>query len=124
MQSHKQSINKDSIEAANSNSWSHKASLWLKKKIGIRELPEGRPDGFKEITRKSLHFTSSRFSEILMEMTIMCQENSLTDFVGDLRDINVLLNSISPAVRDFLANSFKESFYTNEIKNLDWKIGE
>ena len=59
-----------------------------------------------------------------MEMTIMCQVNSQMDYVGDLKDIIALLNSISPAVLDFFANSFKESCYTKEIKNLDWKIGE
>ena len=54
----------------------------------------------------------------------MCQENSLTDFVGNLADFSVLLNSMSRVVRDFIKVSFNESKYTKSIKNLEWKTGE
>ena len=65
-------------------SWTRKASIWIKDKIGICELPEGEHNGFKQITRKSLYFKSSRYPETLMEIAMMCQETSLSDFVGDL----------------------------------------
>ena len=54
----------------------------------------------------------------------MCQENSLTDFVGDLSDMEVLLHSMSPPVEDLLTKTFSESRYTQKIKTLDMKIGE
>lgn len=88
------------------------AKIWMKEMIGIRVLPEGKTAGLKSITRKSLHFKSTRFHEILMEIAMMCQENSLTDFVGDLADFKVLLDSMSPVVRDLMSNSFKETRYT------------
>ena len=54
----------------------------------------------------------------------MCQENSLTDFVGNLKELSVLLNSMSPSVEDLLEKTFSESRYTKNIKNLDLEIGE
>ena len=59
-----------------------------------------------------------------MEIAMMCHENSLTDFVGDITDITHLINSMSPIVRELIKHSFKESTYTKKIKNLDWKTGE
>ena len=47
-----------------------------------------------------------------MEIAMMCQENSLTDFVGDLTDFKILINSMSPVVRELIKNSFKQSAYT------------
>ena len=66
----------------------------------------------KSITRKSLYFISSSQAEVLMELAMMCRENSLTDFVGDLSDFTFLINSMSPVVRDLISNSFKHSAYT------------
>lgn len=61
---------------------------------------------------------------MLMEIAMMCQESSLSDFVGNLTDFTVLLDSMSPAVREFIQNGFKQSVNTAKIKNLDWKIGD
>ena len=59
-----------------------------------------------------------------MEIAMMCQENSLTDFVGDLTDFNVLINLMSPVVRELINNSFKQSAYTYKIKNLKRESNE
>ena len=65
-------------------SWFNKAITKIRDIVGIRDLPERDPNGFKEVTRKSLYFKSSRYSETLMEIAMMCKENSLHDFVGNL----------------------------------------
>ena len=54
---------------------------------------------------------------------MMCKENSLSDFVGDLQDITVMLNSMSPAIQEFMDDSFIETRYTKKIKSIDWRIG-
>ena len=105
-------------------SWYRKVSIWIKKLIGIRELPEKEHTGFKSITRKSLNFETSRYQDTLIQIAAMCQENSLTDFVGDLSDMEVLLHSMSPPVEDLLTRTFSESRYTQKIKTLDLKIGK
>ena len=104
--------------------WIKDVNDWIKAKVGINQLPKRVHTGFKSITRKSLNFDGSRYQDTLIQIAGMCKENSLTDFVGDLSDITVLLNSMSPAVEDLLKNTFSESEYTKKITNLDMKIGK
>ena len=101
-----------------------KLNVWIRYAIGINELPVRVHTGYKSITRKSLNFDGSRYQDTLIQIAKMCKENSLTDFVGDLSDITVLLNSMSPSVEDLLKNTFTESEYTKKIRNLDMKIGQ
>ena len=54
----------------------------------------------------------------------MCQEHSLTDFVGDLGDLKVLLTSMSPAVHELLKSTFSQTKYTKRIENLDCRNDE
>ena len=88
-----------------------------------QKLHIGDKDGFRSIMRKSLHFESSFYQEILMEIAVLCEESSFTDFVGELTDFTVLLNSMSPIVQDFINNSFYKSVYTKRIESIDWKKG-
>ena len=59
-----------------------------------------------------------------MEIAMLCEENSFTDFVGELTDLTVLLNSMSPIVHEFIKSSFLQSVYTKRIESLNWKKGE
>lgn len=58
--------------------------VWMRLKFGLGdgEKSDGAI-GFKPIRQKSLHFESSRFRESLMEISMMTQENSLSDFVAN-----------------------------------------
>ena len=51
---------------------------------------------FDSIQRKSLWFESSRYHETLMMIAMLCNENSLSDFINDQNDLAVLINSMSP----------------------------
>ena len=53
----------------------------------------------------------------------MCRETNFADFVGELRDITVLLRSMSPIVNEIIKKSFFESKSTKKIENLYWKKG-
>ena len=104
--------------------WYHEAIKFIKERIGVRDLPAKDSLDFKSITRKSLNYEGSRYQDTLIQIASMCQENSLTDFVGNLKELSVLLNSMSPSVEKLLEKTFSESRYTKNIKNLDLEIGE
>ena len=96
----------------------------IRSKIGL--LDKGKSlgaTGFKSIQKKSLHFPSARYRESLMEIAMLCEENSVNNFVDNLDDLTVLFSSMSPAVVEFFENGFNESRFTRKIKNLDWSLG-
>ena len=76
------------------------------------------------MTRKSINFKNARFRESLIEISVMCEDNSIHDFVQNLDDINVFFRSMSPIDNMLLQNAFKKTRFTREIKSADWKIGE
>ena len=58
-----------------------------------------------------------------MVIAMLCEENSMKDFVDNLDDISILIGSMSPTIVEFFENSFNETRFTKKIKNLDWKLG-
>ena len=70
-------------------------SDWFRSKVGSvpsTGVIEGTnvsigKSGFKTIMKKSLHFESTRYRECLMVIAMLCQENSMKDFVDNLDDI-------------------------------------
>ena len=65
--------------------WGRKFNIWctFRKKIGIYDVPKGDCNGYKPITRKSLFFHSPCYKNCLMDLVLMCQELSISAFVGD-----------------------------------------
>ena len=59
-----------------------------------------------------------------MEIAMLCQETSLFDFVGDLSDFTIMINSMSPAIREFMEDSFYETRYTRKINSIEWENGK
>jgi len=55
---------------------------------------------------------------------MLTQENSIIDFVQNLEDIKILFTSMSPATVEFFSNAFNTTRFTNNIRNLDWRLGE
>ena len=80
--------------------------------------------GFKPIRQKSMHFKSSRFRESLMSISLIVEENSITDFVQNLDDMQILFTSMSPATVAFFDNSFNYTRFTRTVRNLDWRLGD
>jgi len=58
-----------------------------------------------------------------MEIAMLCQENSISDFVDNLEDIELMFTSMSPAVVEFFENGYNVTRFTKKVKNLDWKLG-
>ena len=58
---------------------------WMRSKIGIVPMKDVMGEkGFKNIMKKSLYFSSTRYRECLMEIAMICLENSMKDFVDNL----------------------------------------
>ena len=86
----------------------------MQKKIGIRQLPEGNHDGYKPVTKKCLYNGNQLCRDTLLEIAMMCQENSLVDFVGNQQDFATLIreDTLSPTIREFMDNCFVQTKYT------------
>ena len=62
--------------------------------------------------KKSIHFHNSRFRDCLMDISTNCSETVIGSFIDNIDDMNVLVNSLSTSVRNFLENGFSKTIYT------------
>ena len=98
--------------------------IYSKCKKCLEKEPSQGEKGFKSILMKSLHNNNSLFRENLIEMALLCGENSIDDFVDNLADLEILFNSFSPSEQKLFDKPFKKTRFTEQIKNADWKIGD
>ena len=68
--------------------------------------------GFKTVCNKTLWLKNSRFREVLMQISMLCEETSITTFVDNIDDIQILLKSVSPVVQRLFENGFNENKFT------------
>ena len=61
---------------------------------------------FQSLLRRSLHLSNSRFKEVLMDIMTWTGHNSFGLFVDSLNDLEILFNSPSLQVLDFLEHCF------------------
>lgn len=79
----------------------------LKSKVqGPADTSELDSKGFQSILRKSIHFNNARYRDLLMEITMLSEENTLSYFVENLVDFGILLDRMSPSVTAFFDNCF------------------
>ena len=57
-----------------------------------------------------------------MEISMMSQSSTISNFVGSLDDIQVLFNQLSPTVIEFFKNGFRETHQTEKVQNANWLI--
>lgn len=81
-------------------------------------------DAFNSVLKKSLRVVNSRFREVLIQMAMICSENSIDNFIENLDDMEILLNSKSQSVYDLFNNAYKKNRFTDSIKMCEWKLGE
>ena len=62
--------------------------------------------------------------ETLIEIAMLCEETSISDFVDNLEDLRKILYSMTPAVVAFLNDGFTKTRFTKKVTNLDWKVGD
>ena len=95
---------------------------WLRSKIGQcpKNIEPGHK-GFKSILKKSVHLPAIRFRECLMQIGMLCDENSMESFVENLCDLTKLTQEMSPTIVSFFENSFNETHFTKKISNIDWE---
>ena len=52
---------------------------------------------------------------------MLCEENSMENFIENLHDITILIDSMSPTIVDFFENSFNKTRFTKKINNVYWQ---
>ena len=52
---------------------------------------------------------------------MLCEENSMENFIENLHDLVILIDSMSPTIVNFFENSFNQTRFTRRIDNLYWK---
>ena len=84
---------------------------------------EANAKGFKSILKKSVHFNNNRFRDVLMNITMLSNESTLSMFVDNLDEFAMLLETQSPAVTAFFENCFLHTEFCKSVSNADWKTG-
>ena len=84
--------------------------IWIKKNPRVVEGNKGN----KSICLKSVHKKNSdlKFRDILMEISMLSEKNSISNFVNNIDDIAILFSHLTPAVNEFFTNSFIETHQT------------
>ena len=95
----------------------------------LADLWEGRQDcddarGFQSILKKSIHYNTSRYRDMLMATTVLSKENTVGMFIENLSDLEIIFEHGSEYVSNFLSNCFLETDFCESVNNADWKTGE
>ena len=85
-----------------------------KKKQGIK--------GFRSILNRSLWMKDPRYKECMMELSMLCQESQLSNFLDDCEDLSILLDSHSQTTQTFLSECLVENRFTKKLYSLEMDI--
>ena len=69
---------------------------------------------------KSVHFKSTKYRDMLIKLSLMCQETELTCFVDSIDDLEILLVQANPISTSLLDKAFTKTRYCEEIETVDW----
>ena len=76
--------------------------------------------GFSSISHKSVHYSSEKYRDMLIEISLFCKETDITSFVNSLDDMSRLFQNFNLTVNKFFGQCFTESKFKGRI-NLDWQ---
>ena len=82
-----------------------------------------RDTGYKNILKKSVYFTNSRFRDILLDITILSEHNTISNWVDNLDDIKYLMKNISPSVLECFEAAFVETNYCKQTNHASLTEG-
>jgi hypothetical protein len=80
--------------------------------------------GFQSILKKCVHFSNSRYRDLLMSITVMSKENTVGMYIENLQDLAVIFDQMSPYVSNFLEDCYIETEFCENVCNADWQAGE
>ena len=55
-----------------------------------------------------------------MRIAMLCKDSEITNFVGNLEDLDKLIRKANPTVFEFFQHAFMETTSCKEIGTLDW----
>ena len=78
--------------------------------------------GFLSIPHKSIHFTSNKHRDILIRLSMLCQETEISSFVNNIVDFGILLENENPVLNEFFDNhAFIQTNNSSHIDTVIWK---
>ena len=64
---------------------------------------------FSSICKKSVHFSSTKYRDILIKLALMCENASLTTFVDSTDDLDILIQEYNPIVEELFGTALIET---------------
>ena len=68
---------------------------------------------------KSVHYKSTKYRDILIKMSLLCEETELTSFVDSIDDLEILLIQANPVTNSLLEKAFTATRYCDDIETVD-----
>ena len=75
---------------------------------------------FAPVCMKSVHYKSTKYRDILIKMSLLCEETELTSFVDSIDDLEILLIQANPVTNSLLEKAFTATRYCDDIETVDW----
>ena len=69
---------------------------------------------------KSVHFKSTKYRDILIKLSLLCEETEITGFVDSIDDLEILMSNSNPITKELFEAAFTETRYTKKIDTADW----
>ena len=69
---------------------------------------------------KSVHFYSNKYRDILIKLSLLCEETEITSFVDSIDDLEILLINANPVSVTLFERAFTETRYCKEVETVDW----
>ena len=64
---------------------------------------------FSSICKKSVHFSSTKYRDILIKLALLCEHASLTTFVDSTDDLDILIQEFNPTVEELFDTALIET---------------
>lgn len=69
---------------------------------------------------KSVHFKSTKYRDIMIKLSLLCEETEITGFVDSIDDLEILMQNSNPITKELFEAAFTETRYTKKIDTADW----
>ena len=60
----------------------------------------------------------------MLRLALKCEETSLTTFVDNIDDLDILLANPNPAVHDLFDQAFIQTKYCEDIESINFRVDQ
>ena len=65
--------------------------------------------GFLSVAMKSVYFSSVKYRDMLIKISLQCRETDITSFVNSLDDMSKLFTTFNPTLNEYFEQCFTET---------------